>query len=378
MKIKCELCGHETTVSDDMGMCCMECGATFNEQVKSAALSKIHAEATKNAAKIKKAQERSKALTKNIVFSIPYIISLFVALSGVFILLSRSTRLNLDGSLTLILYITAGILAVAGITIGLLNHFKQVYFSLVYWSIAFAALLFFYELINYISYDKLPSILGLSASVSNTVAIIEVMVVMPLMLTVVGTYLLRAKGFFIGLAIGIAALVFLSKQFTSFESEIKWMTILLVLISALTIVIYTFSIRRLDTSLIPITAILGALLIAFTAFLVNQNPLIVQKIWTGKIQINSSATEEPINFIEEPFSHEVSTGDGSTLSLKETPLAGSAIVTRMAEGTDVRLLETGGEDTIDGIDGNWVRVGTEDGDEGWCFSGYLQELGDGE
>jgi len=44
----------------------------------------------------------------------------------------------------------------------------------------------------------------------------------------------------------------------------------------------------------------------------------------------------------------------------------------MPEGTRVRLLEEGGVQIIDGIAAKWVRVETDDGVQGWCFSGYLK------
>jgi hypothetical protein len=43
----------------------------------------------------------------------------------------------------------------------------------------------------------------------------------------------------------------------------------------------------------------------------------------------------------------------------------------MSESTAVFVLETGVEDTIDGIKANWVKVRLADGTEGWCFGGYL-------
>ena len=56
----------------------------------------------------------------------------------------------------------------------------------------------------------------------------------------------------------------------------------------------------------------------------------------------------------------------------------------MQKGTGVKIIKTGGQDTIDGITSNWVQVevqsGAKDkdgksitaGTTGWCFGGYLE------
>jgi hypothetical protein len=49
----------------------------------------------------------------------------------------------------------------------------------------------------------------------------------------------------------------------------------------------------------------------------------------------------------------------------------SETIMEMPENTAVLVLETGAEDTIDGIKANWVKVRLADGREGWCFGGYL-------
>jgi hypothetical protein len=59
------------------------------------------------------------------------------------------------------------------------------------------------------------------------------------------------------------------------------------------------------------------------------------------------------------------------LRMRDTPDIKGKIVTTLAKGSAVELLETGAEATIDGITAPWVKVLSESGCTGWCFSGYL-------
>jgi hypothetical protein len=37
-------------------------------------------------------------------------------------------------------------------------------------------------------------------------------------------------------------------------------------------------------------------------------------------------------------------------------------------------METGKEETIDGIKDSWIKVKTGKGEIGWCFDGYLDKI----
>jgi hypothetical protein len=52
----------------------------------------------------------------------------------------------------------------------------------------------------------------------------------------------------------------------------------------------------------------------------------------------------------------------------------SETVTVLKKGTKVLVQEWGNMITIDGTSAKWAHVFTSDGFEGWCFSGFLQEL----
>ncbi len=61
------------------------------------------------------------------------------------------------------------------------------------------------------------------------------------------------------------------------------------------------------------------------------------------------------------------------LRLREKATTTSLIVTTLNKGTAVQVLETGVIQTVDGISAPWVKVLSETGYTGWCFSGYLAE-----
>jgi hypothetical protein len=74
----------------------------------------------------------------------------------------------------------------------------------------------------------------------------------------------------------------------------------------------------------------------------------------------------------------------TNLRLRSTQDTSSTVITTMQKGTAVKIIKTGGKDTIDGIASNWVQVevqaGAKDrdgksitaGTTGWCFGGYLE------
>lgn len=74
------------------------------------------------------------------------------------------------------------------------------------------------------------------------------------------------------------------------------------------------------------------------------------------------------------------------LKLRSTEATTSEVLTVMAAGTNVKILELGHEETIDGITSNWVKVELlagatdrdgnpiEKGTIGWCYGGYLEEI----
>jgi hypothetical protein len=63
-----------------------------------------------------------------------------------------------------------------------------------------------------------------------------------------------------------------------------------------------------------------------------------------------------------------------TLRLRITPELSSKIPAVLEQGTELQILEYGPDITVDGIATPWIKVLTENGDTGWCFSGSLKEL----
>ncbi|MBN2737845.1 MAG: SH3 domain-containing protein [Spirochaetales bacterium] len=88
-------------------------------------------------------------------------------------------------------------------------------------------------------------------------------------------------------------------------------------------------------------------------------------VWGGFLEKLPNALFPP-----EKTSHRVL----EKLRLRETSDTSSPTITIMEAGLKVLVLETGETETIDGITAPWVRVKTVEGQEGWCFGGYLEDL----
>lgn len=68
----------------------------------------------------------------------------------------------------------------------------------------------------------------------------------------------------------------------------------------------------------------------------------------------------------------------ANLWLRSSPGTGGDKVRLMEKGTDLKVIEVGPAQTIDGIPSFWVKVrkpGSEADFDGWCFGGYLYNLG---
>jgi hypothetical protein len=64
----------------------------------------------------------------------------------------------------------------------------------------------------------------------------------------------------------------------------------------------------------------------------------------------------------------------TALRLREVANATAGIITTLPANSIIKVLETGNMQTIDGITAKWVKVEIEDGQQGWCFSGYLKPI----
>jgi len=63
-----------------------------------------------------------------------------------------------------------------------------------------------------------------------------------------------------------------------------------------------------------------------------------------------------------------------TLRLRESPSIDGKIIRNLIKGEKLELLEKGKVETINGVKGTWVKVKTEQGEVGWCFDAYLEEV----
>jgi hypothetical protein len=62
------------------------------------------------------------------------------------------------------------------------------------------------------------------------------------------------------------------------------------------------------------------------------------------------------------------------LKVRITPELSSRVPAVLEKGTPLQVLEYGPAETIAGVTAPWVRIVTGDGDTGWCFSAYLEEI----
>lgn len=62
------------------------------------------------------------------------------------------------------------------------------------------------------------------------------------------------------------------------------------------------------------------------------------------------------------------------LRLRDGGNLSDSIITILPQGTNVRIKETGNTETIDGITAPWVKIISETGYVGWCFSGFVSQL----
>jgi len=61
------------------------------------------------------------------------------------------------------------------------------------------------------------------------------------------------------------------------------------------------------------------------------------------------------------------------LRLRENADLNSFVITILPQYTNIGIVETGHIETIDSMTGPWVRILSETGFTGWCFSGYIEQ-----
>jgi hypothetical protein len=62
------------------------------------------------------------------------------------------------------------------------------------------------------------------------------------------------------------------------------------------------------------------------------------------------------------------------LGIRKGPNAAQEPFTRLPNGTEVELLEVGSVATLNTMKGSWYKIKTDDGIQGWCFSGSLERI----
>jgi hypothetical protein len=64
----------------------------------------------------------------------------------------------------------------------------------------------------------------------------------------------------------------------------------------------------------------------------------------------------------------------NNLRVRKTPSLSADTISILGKGTFVQILEIGQEEIIDGIKSGWVKIMSDTGYQGWCFSGYLHSV----
>jgi hypothetical protein len=62
------------------------------------------------------------------------------------------------------------------------------------------------------------------------------------------------------------------------------------------------------------------------------------------------------------------------LRLRSGDTLSSLTITILPKYTALRIIETGKSETIDGITAPWIRIASQTGYMGWCFSGYVKQI----
>ena len=70
----------------------------------------------------------------------------------------------------------------------------------------------------------------------------------------------------------------------------------------------------------------------------------------------------------------------ASLRFRSSPSSDGKIIRKLNKGEKLEFLERGTQENINNVPGNWVKVRTEQGEEGWCreegwcFDAYLEEV----
>jgi hypothetical protein len=75
-------------------------------------------------------------------------------------------------------------------------------------------------------------------------------------------------------------------------------------------------------------------------------------------------------FAEENMTHYVT----DNLRLRSDSSLNSAVITTLPQYTALRILENGKSETISGVTAPWIKVISQTGYEGWCFSAYITQI----
>jgi hypothetical protein len=64
----------------------------------------------------------------------------------------------------------------------------------------------------------------------------------------------------------------------------------------------------------------------------------------------------------------------NNLKLRIGDTLSSSTITTLPKYTALKIIETGKSETLDGITAPWIRIESQTGYTGWCFSGYVRQI----
>ena len=146
------------------------------------------------------------------------------------------------------------------------------------------------------------------------------------------------------------------------------------------VMINDYSLRPFGIALL-IVSILGSIIghflvnvgLAIPFILLNNGDYLAAIVPEGKhLGINGIPIDKQIEYHSTHRVKLLTDADG--LSLRNKPNATANPFTKIANGTEVQYLNTGGFAKLGENKGEWFEIRTKDGIQGWCFSGSLEKI----
>ena len=110
--------------------------------------------------------------------------------------------------------------------------------------------------------------------------------------------------------------------------------------------------------------------------IIDKNTIVFEKMdWFDSIGIlDFYGYEHPYYRIGGPNTPIIKMVSVDNLRLRETPDVSSKVILLMKKNTKVEIIDLGEKTFVNKVSGTWLKVRTTQGEEGWCFDAYLEEV----